>query len=67
MSDKESSPYEIWLEPEYVHQCDRTWCDQDVYDASEYDGNSSVKYIRADIYENLLLENRKLKGNGGYI
>lgn len=45
---------EIWLEPEPPLDDDeigRTWCQDNVYDPYDYDGNKPTRYIRADIAE----------------
>lgn len=45
---------EIWLEPEPPMDDDevgRTWCQDNVYDPYDYDGNKPTRYIRADIAE----------------
>lgn len=42
----------IWLEPEPPKDNDeigRTWCQDDVYDPDDYDGNKPTRYIRADL------------------
>ena len=44
----------IWLEPEPPMDDDeigRTWCQDDVYDPYDYDGNEPTLYIKNDIHQ----------------
>lgn len=52
---------EIWLGPDPdAPEAVREWYEYDVFSPSDYDGKLSTKYIRADLYEKLEEEKRKL-------
>ena len=49
----------IWLEPEPPMDDDevgRTWCQDNVYDPYDYDGNEPTLYIRNDIHKKSIAE-----------
>ena len=52
----------IWLEPEPPMDDDevgRTWCQDNVYDPYDYDGNEPTIYVRNDIHKKRIAELEK--------
>ena len=58
---------EIWLEPLERGEREREWCQHNVWDTEEHDGETPTKYVRADIAATALttLRERVARLEGG--
>ena len=56
-----SNPKQIWLAPDCDGECDREWCQEDVWSACDDCGSESVKYVLASDCDQIAADNKRLR------